>query len=148
MDVYSLVASQIVVSGCPGQTVCAPEDPDFDAFGQDTQTDYWSPSGSLGVQYGTRAVGQRFPRSACGPGVTDRRCRRDRQQLRRRGGRALGARSSRAPRWSAATPSDLGEVHAAGDRSAPASRSGRPPALRIEAALDVEAVVGARRRSR
>ena len=26
-------------AGCPGQTVCAPEDSDFDAFGQDTQTD-------------------------------------------------------------------------------------------------------------
>ncbi|HET9621716.1 MAG TPA: outer membrane protein transport protein [Kofleriaceae bacterium] len=51
MDVYSKVASQIVLSGCPGQTVCAPEDPDFDAFGQDTQTDVWSASGSLGVQY-------------------------------------------------------------------------------------------------
>jgi long-chain fatty acid transport protein len=53
-DVYSKVVSQIVLSGCPGQTVCAPEDPEFDAFGQDTQTDYWSPSGSLGVQYDVR----------------------------------------------------------------------------------------------
>jgi long-chain fatty acid transport protein len=51
MDVYSKVVAQVVVSGCPGQTVCAPEDPDFDAFGQNTQTDYWSPSGSLGLQY-------------------------------------------------------------------------------------------------
>ena len=51
MDVYSKVVSQIVVSGCPGQTVCAPEDPDFDSFGQVTQTDYWSPSGALGLQY-------------------------------------------------------------------------------------------------
>jgi long-chain fatty acid transport protein len=51
MDVYSKVSSRIVLSGCPGQTVCAPEDPDFDSLGQDTQTDYFSPSGSIGVQY-------------------------------------------------------------------------------------------------
>ncbi|HEY0191457.1 MAG TPA: outer membrane protein transport protein, partial [Kofleriaceae bacterium] len=50
-DVYSKIISQVVLSGCPGQTVCAPEDPEFDAFAQDTQSDYWSPSGMLGVQY-------------------------------------------------------------------------------------------------
>jgi len=53
-DVVSKIASRIVLSGCPGQTVCAPEDPDFDALGQDTQTDYVAPSGSLGVQYDVR----------------------------------------------------------------------------------------------
>jgi long-chain fatty acid transport protein len=51
MDVFSKVASQIVLSGCPGQTVCAPEDPEFDSLAQDTQTDYFAPSGSIGVQY-------------------------------------------------------------------------------------------------
>ena len=51
MDVFSKVASRIVLSGCPGQTVCAPEDPEFDSLGQDNQTDYFAPSGSLGVQY-------------------------------------------------------------------------------------------------
>ena len=58
MDVFSKVASRIVLSGCPGQTVCAPEDPEFDSLGQDNQTDYFSPSGSLGVQYdvATRAT--------------------------------------------------------------------------------------------
>jgi long-chain fatty acid transport protein len=51
MDVFSKVASRIVLSGCPGQTVCVPEDPEFDSLGQDTQTDYFAPSGSIGVQY-------------------------------------------------------------------------------------------------
>ena len=51
MDVVSKVTSRVVMSGCPGQTVCAPEDPDFDALSQDTQTDYFAPSGSIGVQY-------------------------------------------------------------------------------------------------
>jgi long-chain fatty acid transport protein len=51
MDVFSKVASRIVLSGCPGQTVCAPEDPEFDSLAQDTQTDYFAPSGSIGVQY-------------------------------------------------------------------------------------------------
>ena len=32
-DVVSKVVARLVVSGCPGQTVCAPEDPDFDALG-------------------------------------------------------------------------------------------------------------------
>jgi long-chain fatty acid transport protein len=50
-DVVSKVVARLVVSGCPGQTVCAPEDPDFDALTQDTQTDYIAPSGSIGLQY-------------------------------------------------------------------------------------------------
>jgi long-chain fatty acid transport protein len=50
-NVFSKLASRIVLSGCPGQTVCAPEDPEFDSLGQDEQTDYFSPSGSIGVQY-------------------------------------------------------------------------------------------------
>lgn len=51
IDVFSKVDSQIVLSGCPGQTVCAPEDPEFDALAHDSQTDYIAPSGSIGVQY-------------------------------------------------------------------------------------------------
>lgn len=43
-DVVSKVVSRLVVSGCPGQTVCAPEDPDFDALAQDTQTDCIAPA--------------------------------------------------------------------------------------------------------
>jgi len=51
MDVVSKLSSRVVLSGCPGQTVCAPEDPDFDALGQVSQTDLLAPSGSVGVQY-------------------------------------------------------------------------------------------------
>ncbi|HEX3759429.1 MAG TPA: outer membrane protein transport protein [Kofleriaceae bacterium] len=51
MDVVSRLSSRIVLSGCPGQTVCAPEDPDFDALAQVSQTDLVAPSGSVGVQY-------------------------------------------------------------------------------------------------
>ena len=51
MDVISKLSSRVVLSACPGQTVCAPEDPDFDALGQISQTDLVAPSGSLGVQY-------------------------------------------------------------------------------------------------
>jgi hypothetical protein len=31
--------------------VCAPEDPDFSALAGDIETDYFSPSGSIGLQY-------------------------------------------------------------------------------------------------
>jgi long-chain fatty acid transport protein len=43
--------SRVVLSGCPGQTVCAPEDPEFDADTKVEQLDLISPTGSLGVQY-------------------------------------------------------------------------------------------------
>jgi long-chain fatty acid transport protein len=62
-DVVSKVVSRLVLSGCPGQTVCAPEDPDFDALAQDTQTDYFAPSGSIGLQYdvaGSATLGLAF----------------------------------------------------------------------------------------
>jgi long-chain fatty acid transport protein len=36
--------SQVVFSGCPGQLVCAPEDPEFDAFGEIEQRDLLNPS--------------------------------------------------------------------------------------------------------
>lgn len=51
VDVISRLSSRVVLSGCPGQTVCAPEDPDFDAVAQVSQTDLVAPSGSVGVQY-------------------------------------------------------------------------------------------------
>lgn len=51
VDVVSRLSARVVLSGCPGQTVCAPEDPDFDALGQVSQTDIVAPSGSVGVQY-------------------------------------------------------------------------------------------------
>jgi long-chain fatty acid transport protein len=51
MNVVSRLSSRVVLSGCPGQTLCAPEDPDFDALGQVSQTDLIAPSGSIGVQY-------------------------------------------------------------------------------------------------
>lgn len=54
-DVYSKVISQVVLSACPGETVCAPEDPDFDAFAENTQSDYIAPTGSIGVQYDVAA---------------------------------------------------------------------------------------------
>ncbi len=43
--------SRVVLSGCPGQTVCAPEDPEFDADTKVDALDLFSPTGSLGVQY-------------------------------------------------------------------------------------------------
>ena len=45
------LASTMVFSGCPGQTLCAPEDPEMDALGKVTQLDLFNPSGVLGVQY-------------------------------------------------------------------------------------------------
>jgi long-chain fatty acid transport protein len=44
------MASSIVFSGCPGQTVCAPEDPEFDAMGKVTQLSVFNPSGVVGAQ--------------------------------------------------------------------------------------------------
>ena len=46
----SSMAQTMVVSGCPGETVCTPEDPEFDAMVQLDQNDLFNPSGSLGVQ--------------------------------------------------------------------------------------------------
>jgi long-chain fatty acid transport protein len=46
----SSLAQTMVVSGCPGETVCAPEDPEFDALVQVDQNDFFNPSGSLGAQ--------------------------------------------------------------------------------------------------
>ncbi len=48
--VSSLVTRQ-VVNACPGQTVCAPEDPEFDSLAQIEQLDLFSPAGVVGAQY-------------------------------------------------------------------------------------------------
>jgi long-chain fatty acid transport protein len=50
-NMYADVVSSVVFNGCPGQTVCAPEDPEFDSLSHIEQTDYFSPSGVVGVQY-------------------------------------------------------------------------------------------------
>jgi long-chain fatty acid transport protein len=41
--------SRMVFSACPGEIVCAPEDPDFDALGEIDGTSYFTPSAVLGV---------------------------------------------------------------------------------------------------
>jgi long-chain fatty acid transport protein len=46
----SSMSQTMKVSGCPGETVCAPEDPEFDAMVQLDQNDLFNPSASLGVQ--------------------------------------------------------------------------------------------------
>ncbi len=43
--------NEIVLSGCPGQTTCAPEDPEFDSVSRVDQDDFFNPSGSVGIQY-------------------------------------------------------------------------------------------------
>ncbi len=45
------LSSTMIFSGCPGQTVCAPEDPEWDALGKVTQLDAFNPSGVVGIQY-------------------------------------------------------------------------------------------------
>jgi long-chain fatty acid transport protein len=40
----------MVVSGCPGETICAPEDPEMDALVQTQSMDLFNPSGSIGLQ--------------------------------------------------------------------------------------------------
>lgn len=50
-NLVSRIASRIVVSGCPGAMTCAVEDRSFDTSIEIEQTDYFSPSGSIGVQY-------------------------------------------------------------------------------------------------
>lgn len=44
------LTSDIVLSGCPGQTVCGPEDPEFDSLNRIEQQSWFQPSGSIGVQ--------------------------------------------------------------------------------------------------
>lgn len=45
-----MLSSSVIFAGCPGETLCAPEDPEFDALTQVTMNDYLSPSGSIGAQ--------------------------------------------------------------------------------------------------
>lgn len=40
----------VMLSGCPGETTCAPEDPDFDSLNRVDQNSFLNPSGSVGVQ--------------------------------------------------------------------------------------------------
>ncbi|NVB85090.1 MAG: hypothetical protein HOV81_42380 [Kofleriaceae bacterium] len=49
-DVVTAFDSRVVLSGCPGQTVCAPEDPEFDSDVRLKQTDTFAPSASFGIQ--------------------------------------------------------------------------------------------------
>jgi long-chain fatty acid transport protein len=50
-DVISKLASRVTLSGCPSETVCAPEDPEFDADTKLTQLGLFAPSASAGVQW-------------------------------------------------------------------------------------------------
>ncbi len=50
-DWVSSVGQTVIVSGCPGETICAPEDPEFDALAQIDQNDFFNLSGSVGVQF-------------------------------------------------------------------------------------------------
>jgi long-chain fatty acid transport protein len=43
--------NEIALSGCPGETTCAPEDPEFDAITRVDQDDFFNPSGSVGLQF-------------------------------------------------------------------------------------------------
>jgi long-chain fatty acid transport protein len=49
-DTVSKLDASVVVSACPGQTTCSPEQRDLDSLMRIEQTDYISPSGSIGVQ--------------------------------------------------------------------------------------------------
>jgi long-chain fatty acid transport protein len=49
-DHVTSLSTSIMLSGCPGQTTCAPEDPEFDSFNRIDQTTLFSPSGSVGAQ--------------------------------------------------------------------------------------------------
>lgn len=50
-NMFASLSSTLVFSGCPGETVCAPEDPEFDALSRVDQRDYFNPSGVVGIQY-------------------------------------------------------------------------------------------------
>jgi long-chain fatty acid transport protein len=42
--------TEIMLSGCPSQTTCGPEDPDFDSLNRVDQNSFFNPSGSVGAQ--------------------------------------------------------------------------------------------------
>jgi long-chain fatty acid transport protein len=50
-NVLSNIKSRVILSGCPGQTVCAPEDPEFDADTEVHQLDLLAPTASVGIQF-------------------------------------------------------------------------------------------------
>ena len=50
-DNISQLSSRVTLTGCPGETICAPEDPEFDADTRIKQTDLWAPSAAAGLQY-------------------------------------------------------------------------------------------------
>ncbi|MDQ3368531.1 MAG: outer membrane protein transport protein [Myxococcota bacterium] len=50
-DTFSQLSSRIVLAACPDSLTCAPEDRSFDMLATIEQTDYLAPSGSLGIQY-------------------------------------------------------------------------------------------------
>ncbi|ACY16055.1 OmpP1/FadL family transporter [Haliangium ochraceum] len=43
--------STVAFSACPGETICAPEDPEFDAVGRVSQLSLFNPSAVAGVQF-------------------------------------------------------------------------------------------------
>jgi long-subunit fatty acid transport protein len=55
----TLLKSQVALSACPGQTICAPEDPDFDANTKIDAHDYFSPSVGAGIQWDVVSQGDR-----------------------------------------------------------------------------------------
>ena len=50
-DLVSTLDARIALSACPNSATCGAEDKDFDALVHIHQTDYLAPSGSIGVQY-------------------------------------------------------------------------------------------------
>jgi len=49
-DMVFRMSSTLIFSGCPGETVCAPEDPEFDALSKVTQLSLFNPSAVFGAQ--------------------------------------------------------------------------------------------------
>jgi long-subunit fatty acid transport protein len=125
-DVYSKIASQIVVSGCPPGATCAPEDRAFDMRLSQDQTDYIAPTGSLGVQYDAGAIATlglalQAPSRVSAPGKLTAQLP---GAAAFTGGQQLGDRAQLTMTLPAAIRAGV-EL--------------RPtPALRVEAALDVE----------
>ena len=47
---FSFFRARTVMGGCPGETICAPEDPSFDALGEIEWNDLFNPSAVVGVR--------------------------------------------------------------------------------------------------
>ncbi|MBK9037145.1 MAG: outer membrane protein transport protein [Myxococcales bacterium] len=119
------LTSDIVLSGCPGQTVCAPEDPEFDSLNRIEQQSYFQPSGSVGLQLDatdkvTFGAAFQLPVSVSGQGTL----------------------SSRLPSSGffngASVEGDRADVSMTLPAAIRAGVEVRPGRWRIEAALDVE----------